>query len=281
MTALESSVEFGIAERGDCLKQVARLSHSGPGRFELNPLRTDPGPAACFAYQDGVIMIERTCRNGLERRRARYSDCEKFRYSLEITFGNNLIPHVSPAMVAWVALNPSTATEQVDDPTVLRIKNRSVALGFTSMTMLNLYAYRATDPRDMIEAGYPVGEETDKIIRSVCLRAAKVILCYGNHGQRERVDELFRILDGIQCHALKVSKSGRPSHPLYLPMSLQPEPYDFEVHGGREEAVNGGTRVPHRLIRQGSSKNDRFLGYPAGGDEDERSDPAGDERGES
>lgn len=225
-------------------------------------------------------MIERTCRNGLERRKARYSDCEKFRYSLEITFGQNLFPRVSPAMVAWIGLNPSTATEKADDATVLRLKNRSKEWGFTSMTMLNLYAYRATDPRDMIAAGYQVGEETDRIIRQVCLRAAKVILCYGNHGQGERVEELFRILDGIQCHALKVSKSGRPSHPLYLPMSLQPQPYDFEVPRGREEAVDGGTRVPHRLVRQGCSKNDRFLGYPTSGDEDERSDPAGDERGE-
>ncbi len=215
-------------------------------------------------------MIERTHRNRktLEIRKARYSDCEKFRYSLEIKFGTGLFPRVNPAMIAWIGLNPSTATERANDNTVTRCVNWTREWGYSGMTMLNLYAYRATDPKDMIAAGYPVGEETDRIIRRVCLKAAKVILCYGNHGQGERVMDLFRILDGIQCHAMRITKAGRPEHPLYLKGSTVPVPYDFEVPSGRQEAVRGGAPTQDFVVRQGCTKRNRELGLPFSGGED-------------
>lgn len=202
------------------------------------------------------MIIEKSGRHGLERRRATYSECERFRYSLEIVFGDDLFVGHSPKLMAYIGLNPSTATEMADDPTVLRCKKRAEALGYKGMTMLNLYGFRATDPEVLKHEGYPEGMDNERTIRSVCQDAGMVVLCYGNGGTPERVKRLQKTLEGIQCHALQVLQNGRPKHPLYCRNDQMPQPYYFgESRGSLEDVAGGdqgGDHEPGPLVRQGS-----------------------------
>jgi hypothetical protein len=209
-------------------------------------------------------LIDREARLGLEKRRAIYSADERFRYALHIEFGDDLFPGVSPSYVAYIGLNPSTATENEDDPTVRRCKERARRMGFGGMVMLNLYAFRDTDPRKLKEAGYPVGPANDRTVRAVCEEAGMVILAYGQLGEAERVKALLSVLEGIPCHCLGVTQSGRPKHPLYLSYDVKPVPYEFgagdavdrrdsgaargELRVGEDDVVDGGgeQRVPGR-----------------------------------
>ena len=51
--------------------------------------------------------------------------------------------------LSFVMLNPSTATEVQNDPTVERCERRARALGFGGFRVTNIFAWRDTDPRKM------------------------------------------------------------------------------------------------------------------------------------
>ena len=114
-------------------------------------------------------------------RTALFSPCGRFRYRLGRRWG------ASPT-VAFVLLNPSTADDERDDPTVRRCVDFARRLGFGGLEVVNLYAYVATDPDDLRRAGHPVGPENDQHIatcvtdsRGACTRGAWRVLvrCYG------------------------------------------------------------------------------------------------------
>ena len=65
-------------------------------------------------------------------------------------------------------LNPSTATEVQNDPTVERCERRARALGFGAFRVCNIFAWRDTDPRAMRAAAEPVGPENDAAIVTAC-----------------------------------------------------------------------------------------------------------------
>ena len=85
-------------------------------------------------------------------------------------------------MVAFIGLNPSTATEQQDDPTVRRCKNFARDWGFDGMVMLNAFAYRATDPNDMKRHDSPVGTWNDLYLQRWFRDVWHVIAAWGTHG---------------------------------------------------------------------------------------------------
>ena len=88
-------------------------------------------------------MIRRAFQKGDAASEAVYSDCEAYRYSL------TRIWEGAGQRVGFVMLNPSTATETQNDPTVERCERRARALGFGSFTVVNIFAWRDTDPRAM------------------------------------------------------------------------------------------------------------------------------------
>jgi hypothetical protein len=59
--------------------------------------------------------------------------------------------------VCFVLLNPSTADETREDPTVRRCIGFARSLGYGALEVVNLYAYVATDPAELRRAGYPWG----------------------------------------------------------------------------------------------------------------------------
>ena len=122
-------------------------------------------------------------------------------------------------------LNPSTATEVQNDPTVERCERRARALGHGAFCVTNIFAWRDTDPRMMRRAADPVGPENDTAILDACAWGDVVVCAWGTHGahlQRgPRVEALLRA-SGWRLHHLGLTKDGHPKHPLYIGYNVQP-----------------------------------------------------------
>lgn len=144
----------------------------------------------------------------------------KYRYSLTRIW-HDLVPE--PRLVAFVGLNPSTADERQDDPTIRRCIAFARGWGYDGLEMLNAYAYRATNPRRLLEQADAVGPRNDLVIAARAEHAALVVLCWGTKVEYAREG---RLLDGPlrlhDLHALKLTKFGHPAHPLYLAKALRP-----------------------------------------------------------
>lgn len=156
--------------------------------------------------------------------RAVYSVCEKYRYSL------TRIWDASGKRVSFVMLNPSTATEVQNDPTVERCERRARALGFGSFTVTNIFAWRDTDPRAMKKAQDPVGPLNDAAIAEACAASDTIVAAWGTHGAHlDRGAQVRNVLQGLgrPIHHLGLSKAGHPKHPLYIAYTQQPQLWDL------------------------------------------------------
>ena len=130
-------------------------------------------------------------------------------------------------VIAFVLLNPSTADEVKDDPTVAKCRRYAAGWGYGEVIVLNAFAYRATDPKNMRAHPDPIGPDNDATI----LQTAEVvhglggtILCgWGTHGTHlERSAALRALLAPFPLKAFTLTKHGEPGHPLYLRGDLQP-----------------------------------------------------------
>ncbi|GAB31157.1 hypothetical protein BJI49_07480 [Acetobacter pasteurianus] len=135
----------------------------------------------------------------------------------------------SRPLVMWLMMNPSVATEYGDDRTVAKCQRYARAWGYGGILVGNTFAYRCTDQLRLLETPDPVGPENDKALLEMAQEANKVIAAYGTPHHKAllaRGPEVVHMLQqhGITVDALRLSKTGRPCHPLYLPASLLPEP---------------------------------------------------------
>lgn len=172
-----------------------------------------------------------------------FSPCRKWRYTLwrewDLAqglpyghFGDSgwepLPLHTKSEFVQFVGLNPSTADETQDDPTVRRCIGYAKSWGYGAMCMTNLFAWRETDPFKMMQVASPVGPDNDKWIGEVAREAGLVIAAWGTKGRfrglcDERQKEVLALIRNVHC--LRITKDGFPEHPLYLPKALTPVPY--------------------------------------------------------
>jgi len=153
-----------------------------------------------------------------------FSKCGKYRYQLwRMWKGGENGPH---KICAFIGLNPSTATEAEDDPTVRRCINYAKSWGFDGMFMLNAYAYRATDPKEMKKQQDPIGDTNDEAILVGSVIADAVVCCWGANCQPSRQEDILMALDaaGVVPSCLAMTKKGYPKHPLYLKADLKPIP---------------------------------------------------------
>ncbi|AXI48268.1 hypothetical protein C1J03_21090 [Sulfitobacter sp. SK012] len=152
-----------------------------------------------------------------------YSDCERYRYALTRVWDP------TAQSVLFVMLNPSTATEVHNDPTVERCERRARTLGYGGFRVTNIFAYRATDPRDMRAATDPIGPDNDRMITKGVQWATDVIAAWGTHGAHldrgATVGAMLRQLDKPVFH-LGLTKHGHPKHPLYLRYTAQPDHWE-------------------------------------------------------
>jgi len=152
---------------------------------------------------------------------ATFSPCRQYRYTLTREVAS-LDGH---GVVCWVMLNPSTATAETDDPTIRRVKAFSRAWGYRSASIVNLFAYRSTEPRRLLYVEDPVGPENDRVIREVAGNANAVVVAWGVHGaHRGRDAQVLALLAaiGVSPLCLGTTRGGHPKHPLYMPAGLAP-----------------------------------------------------------
>jgi len=164
-------------------------------------------------------MITRTHTKGDAPSTAVYSDCEKYRYSLVRTWDE------TQPKALFVMLNPSTATEVQNDPTVERCERRARTLGYGAFCVTNIFAWRDTDPKKMRAAADPVGPENDRTIDAFALWADQIICAWGTHGAHlDRGAQVETLLRGTgkELSHLGLSKAGHPKHPLYISYETQP-----------------------------------------------------------
>jgi len=125
--------------------------------------------------------------------------------------------------IAWICLNPSTADEHQLDPTLRRIRDFSATWGYSFFIMLNLFAWRATQPADMKAATDPIGPDNDKWIAHWSKKVDRVMLGWGEHGAHNNRDQqVLAYLDRSKTFCLERNASGQPKHPLYVAKKNKP-----------------------------------------------------------
>ena len=167
-------------------------------------------------------LLTRTHQKGDAWSEAVYSPCEAYRYLLTRTWDD------AGPRALFVMLNPSTATEFQNDPTVERCERRARALGFGAFRVCNIFAFRATDPKVMRAALDPVGPENDAAIAASAPWADRIVCAWGSHGihlDRGRAVERLLRTTGRPLHHLGLTRDGQPRHPLYIGYDRQPEPW--------------------------------------------------------
>lgn len=150
------------------------------------------------------------------------SACGRYRYGLGVRWADG-------PCLGWIALNPSTADAEIDDATSRRFRSFSMRDGYGSYEVVNLDAFRATDPRALrtaLRSGVDVvGERNDVAIGDMVERTAAVVLAWGGNGHHR----LSRVLDvlsmversGKPLLSLGYTRDGHPVHPLRI-RAVQP-----------------------------------------------------------
>ena len=153
-----------------------------------------------------------------------FSDDDVYRYVL--TRGDAINP------VVWIMLNPSTADAFVDDPTIRRTLGYMRSWGYGGVRILNVFALRATDPKELKKVADPAGPENVKFISETLITARNnqwpVICAWGATGNyKGAADTIMEIArdNYVPLSCLKLTKGGHPGHPLYLRGDLQPIPF--------------------------------------------------------
>jgi hypothetical protein len=126
----------------------------------------------------------------------------------------------------FLMLNPSTADEYKNDPTVERQCRRVQAWGCSGLIVTNIFAWRSTDPRQLRRVPDPVGPLNDCAILESAEAASIVVCAWGNHAAVGlRGVQVRSLLEpfGDKLHYLRMSKQGEPCHPLYIGYDVQPE----------------------------------------------------------
>lgn len=154
-----------------------------------------------------------------------FSEDRAYRYRLTRTWGS------SGTHATWIMLNPSTASALEDDPTIRRCMAFTKSWGLDGLIVVNLFAFRATDPRGLACAD-PVGPDNDRFIREAIHPWSTVVAAWGVHGHLwGRGAQVVRNLaaDGTGLGCLGVTKGGHPRHPLYVAGSTPLAAYGGET----------------------------------------------------
>jgi len=147
-----------------------------------------------------------------------FSPCRRWRTWLERRWDDR--PIGSGHHAAFIGMNPSTADETADDPTVQGCMARARAWGYGAAVMLNAFAYRATDKQRLLETDDPIGRGNDADILRLCAAAGVVVVAWGQpprplRGRGPALAAMLRAA-GIQPRCFAINADGSPKHPLYI-----------------------------------------------------------------
>lgn len=155
---------------------------------------------------------------------ATLSPCRLYRYLLW------RIWDPSKPILTYLMLNPSTADEVDNDPTITRCQKRAKLLGMGGMRVANLFAWRSAYPEDLAHQVDPVGPGNDQAILQACQDSAFVICGWGKHGglqSRDRAVIAMLKAAKVDVRALKVNGDGSPGHPLYISYEVLPAAFEL------------------------------------------------------
>lgn len=162
----------------------------------------------------------------LERREAVFSVSGKYRYLLRIVW-NETLP-----LCQFIGLNPSTADESQDDPTLRRCKSFARRWGHGGLLMTNVFAFRATDPDVMMRQIDPVGPNNHDFILEAAKQCSTIVAAWGNDGAYGQWGFHVQILlqnAHHRVHCFKFTKTGQPYHPLYVSGDTPLQPYMVQL----------------------------------------------------
>jgi hypothetical protein len=138
----------------------------------------------------------------------------------------------------FVMLNPSTADGKQDDPTIRKCVGFADRWGFGRIDVVNLYAFRATDPRELKRHlnWHAIGQDCDLHIGYAAGDADRIVCAWGNSNPSPQ--RAWTVVDTLRAHGkplhcLGLTGQGNPSHPLMLAYSTPLVPYDFRSSAGR------------------------------------------------
>lgn len=146
------------------------------------------------------------------------SDCGKYRYRLERECGDGLA-------TAVIMVNPSTADASADDATIRKLKGFAQRNGWGRLIVGNLFAYRATDVRELGFQSDPIGPENAQHLARIFADAGRVIFAWGPVSKQPRyhrhvwsaVDTAARLSGHEPFSIGPPAQCGHPKHPLMLP----------------------------------------------------------------
>lgn len=188
---------------------------------------------------ENLVKCEEVCRSGLIRQwlsrplnGACFDQNRMYRYQLWRTWDS------SGPRVLFVMLNPSSADESDNDPTIRRCIAFAKSWGFGGIEVCNIFAYRSRSPVALLTASDPVGNFNDYHIDVACKISTKVVVAWGAHAVLRKQDnrkffekrekEVNRIISLYgEAYCLKETLDRYPSHPLYLRGSLKPKTFHW------------------------------------------------------
>jgi len=156
-----------------------------------------------------------------------FSPCRQYRYLLHRRWTEE--PDRS---LMFIMANPSTADILIDDPTVRKCRVYAARWGYNHLIIGNVMAYRATDPSLLRGIDDPVGPDNLHHLReTLTAYQPKVICAWGAIPARLRsvdrqVIDLLRDL-AVTPSVLHLNSSGSPTHPLYLPLDIEPQAWNL------------------------------------------------------
>jgi hypothetical protein len=174
-------------------------------------------------------------------RKTIFSDDRKFRYALwrewdlprGLPYGTNgadgfkpLPLHAASEFCMFIGLNPSTANEMDDDPTIRRCVRFARDWGFGGICMTNLFPMVTAYPDELDEVQF--SDENRELVMDAAKAAGKIICCWGNFSQAQKWGRaLIEVLveDNLPVSHLGQNQNGSPKHPLYLKRTTQPTHY--------------------------------------------------------
>ena len=148
------------------------------------------------------------------------SDCGQYRYLLRRSWDHDRM------CALFIMLNPSTADAEIDDPTIRSCGRLCRSWGYGSFEVVNLFGWRATDPKELAKVDDSVGPDNDQIALAAATRSDTVICAWGAHWMAKTRAEDMRRLVQFQHAALfclGTTKAGAPKHPLYIKTGTMPE----------------------------------------------------------
>jgi hypothetical protein len=158
-------------------------------------------------------------------RTAVFDASERYRYRLDRRWSQG------SGRVVFVMLNPSTADAERDDPTIRRCMGFAADWGHRGLTVVNLFAWRATKPKELTLAEDPIGEDNDLHLRSAIQRSQRIVLAWGNHGRlNDRWRDVVALLGRRrELFCLGKTKLGQPRHPLYVRRDFEALPFVIDA----------------------------------------------------